>query len=191
MKLLEDAIINQGEVLSGEVLKVGSFLNQQLDVKLLRAISKEIYEHFKDKQVNKVLTIEASGIALAVLVAEEFGAKAVFAKKSKTANVSGEVYKADCFSYTHKNLNTLVVPKEYLVKEDCVLILDDFLAHGEAVNACINIVKESGATLAGIAIAIEKGFQGAGDELRKKGLDLFSLVIVDEMEKGKIVFRNR
>ena len=189
MKLLEQAIIEKGKVLPGNVLKVGSFLNNQLDVSLLSKLGEEIYYHFKDKGVNKILTIEASGIALAVLTAEKFGCNVVFAKKSKTLNVSGGVYTAKCFSYTHKVENNLLVPEEFLGKGDNVLIVDDFLAHGEAVNACIEIIEKSGATLKGVAIAIEKGFQGAGDKLRANGIDLLSLAIVDKMEEGNISFR--
>ena len=189
MKVLEQAILEKGKVLSGNVLKVGAFLNNQLDVKLLSKLGKEIYKHFKKKGVNKILTIEASGIALATLTAKEFGANVVFAKKSKTLNVDSEVLTAKCFSYTHKIENNLIVPKEFLGKNDRVLIVDDFLAHGEAVNACMEIVKNSGATLVGVAIAIEKGFQGAGDKLRADGIDLYSLAIVDKMEENQISFR--
>ena len=190
MKLLERAIIEKGKVLSGGVLKVGSFLNNQLDIKLLSAMAKDIYEKFKGAGVNKILTVEASGIAIAVLVAQQFNCNAVFAKKSKTVNVDGELYSAKCFSFTHKNENTLIVPKEFLGKGDKVLIIDDFLAHGEAVNALTDIVGQAGAELKGVAIAIEKGFQGGGDELRKKGINLYSLAIIDSMENGKIVFRS-
>ena len=189
MKLLERAIIEKGKVLAGGVLKVGSFLNNQLDVKLLSAMANDIYERFKDAGVNKILTVEASGIAIAVMVAERFNCNALFAKKSKTVNLDGELYSAKCFSFTHKNENTLVVPKEYLGKDDKVLIIDDFLAHGEAVNALMNIVGQADAELKGVAIAIEKGFQGGGDELRKKGVNLYSLAVIDSMEDGQVVFR--
>ena len=189
MKLLERAIIEKGKVLSGGVLKVGSFLNNQLDIKLLSAMAKDIYEKFKGAGVNKILTVEASGIAIAVLVAQQFNCNAVFAKKSKTVNVDGELYSAKCFSFTHKNENTLIVPKEFLGKGDKVLIIDDFLAHGEAVNALTDIVGQAGAELKGVSIAIEKGFQGGGDELRAKGVNLYSLAIIDSMDDGKIVFR--
>lgn len=191
MEILEEAIKAKGQVLPGDVLKVGAFLNNQLDVKLLKECGRAICKRFKDKGITKILTIESSGIALAVLAAEELNVNVVFAKKSKTANVSGEVYKADCFSYTHKQLNTLIVPKEFLSKEDKVLLVDDFLARGEAVNACKKIVQNAGAELKGVAIAIEKGFQGAGDKLRQEGVDLMSLAIVDKMENGKIIFRKQ
>lgn len=189
MELLERAITEKGKVLPGGVLKVGSFLNNQLDIKLLSAMADDIYEKFKGEGVNKILTVEASGIAIAVLVAQRFNCNALFAKKSKTANVDGELYSAKCFSFTHKNENTLIVPKEFLGKGDKVLITDDFLAHGEAVNALTDIVEQAGAILAGVAIAVEKGFQGGGDGLRAKGVNLYSLAVIDSMEEGKVVFR--
>lgn len=190
MELLEKAILERGKVLPGNVLKVGCFLNNQLDVSLLAQMAKDIYEHFKGKGVNKVLTVEASGIALAVLVAEKFNCNAVFAKKSKTNNVDGELLSAECYSYTHKVMNNLIVPKEFLGKGDKVLLIDDFLANGQALFALKEITKKSGAELVGASTAIEKGFQGGGDKLREMGVDLYSLAIIDEMENGKIVFRN-
>lgn len=189
MEILERAIMEKGKVLSGGVLKVGSFLNNQIDVNLVSAMGKDIYEKFKDCGVTKILTVEASGIAIAVVAAQFFNCNAVFAKKSKTVNLDGEFFSAKCFSFTHKDENTLIVPKEYLDKNDTVLIVDDFLAHGAAANALIDIVKQSGASLAGVAIAIEKGFQGGGDELREKGVNLYSLVVIDSMENGRVVFR--
>ena len=190
MDSLKRAIQEKGKVLSGDVLKVGSFLNNQIDIKLLSEMGKDIYEKFKDCGVNKILTVEASGIAIAVITAQFFNCNAVFAKKSKTVNVDGETYSAKCFSFTHKNENTLIVPKEYLGADDKVLIIDDFLAHGEAVNALTEIVKQAGANLAGVAIAIEKGFQGGGDALREQGVNLYSLAVIDSMENGKVVFRD-
>lgn len=190
MELLEKAILERGKVLPGNVLKVGCFLNNQLDVSLLAQMAKDIYEHFKCKGVNKVLTVEASGIALAVLVAEKFNCNAVFAKKSKTNNVDGELLSAECYSYTHKVMNNLIVPKEFLGKGDKVLLIDDFLANGQALFALKEITEKSGAELVGASTAIEKGFQGGGDKLREMGVDLYSLAIIDEMENGKIVFRN-
>ena len=189
MELLRQAILEKGKVLPGNVLKVGAFLNNQLDVKLLSSMADEICAHFNNKGINKILTVEASGIALAVLVAERMGVKAVFAKKSKTSNVTGGVYSADCYSFTHDKLNTLIVPEEYLSKDDKVLIVDDFLAHGEAVNSLTQIVSQSGATLVGVAIGIEKGFQGAGDKLREQGVNLYSGAIVDKMTEKRITFR--
>lgn len=191
MELLQKAIKEKGKVLPGNVLKVGAFLNNQIDVKLLAEMGKEIRSHFRDCEVTKILTVEASGIGLACITAQFFDCNVVFAKKTKTANVDGGLYSADCFSYTHKKSNVLIVPEEFLNKDDKVLIIDDFLAHGEAVNALMKIVDQAGATLIGVAIAIEKGFQKAGDEFRAKGINLCSLAIVDEMtEDGNITFRN-
>lgn len=189
MELLEKAIIENGKVLPGDVLKVGSFLNQQLDVGLIAALGKNIKEHFANCEVNKILTVEASGIAIACITAQFFNCNVVFAKKSKTANVDGENYSAECFSYTHKKSNTLIVPKDYLSAGDKVLIVDDFLAHGEATKALREIISLAGATLVGVAIAIEKGFQGAGDKMRSEGVNLYSGAVIDSMDGGKIVFR--
>ena len=189
MKKLEQEIINRGKVLPGNILKVGSFLNQQMDVKLLSDMAKDVYERFADKGVSKILTVEASGIALAVLIAEKFGVDAVFAKKSKTANVEGGVYSAECYSFTHKKNNILILPCEYLTKADKVLIADDFLANGEAIRALRSIITQSGATLVGAAIGIEKGFQGGGDALRDEGVDVYSLAIVEKMDGEMIKFR--
>lgn len=189
MELLEREIVKRGVVLPGDVLKVGSFLNQRMDVALVSEMGKEIFNHYKSKGVTKVLTVEASGIAIAFAAAIEFGVDMIFAKKSKTANVSGELYKANCHSYTHNNDNTLTVPTEYISKEDKILIVDDFLACGNAFYALKDIVKQSGAEIVGFSAAIEKGFQGGGDKLREEGYDVFSLAIVESMEDGKITFR--
>lgn len=189
MEKLEQEIIKRGKVLPGNVLKVGSFLNQQMDVKLLSEMAKNVCEYFADKKVSKILTVEASGIALAVLIAEKFGVDAVFAKKSKTSNVEGGIYSADCYSFTHKKSNVLIVPCDYLSKEDKVLIVDDFLANGEAIRALRSITAQAGATLVGAAIGIEKGFQGGGDSLRKEGVDVYSLAIVEKMDGERIIFR--
>lgn len=190
MRLLEKAIREKGKVLPGDVLKVGAFLNHQLDVRLLKKIGNDIYKHFKDCGVTKILTVEASGIGLACLTAQFFDCNVVFAKKGKSSNVDGDVYSAECFSYTHGNRNTLIVPKEFLPSSDRVLFIDDFLAHGEAVRACRELVRQSGATLVGIGIAVEKGFQGAGDELRRDGIDCYSAAIVEKMTPKRITFRH-
>lgn len=190
MELLKEEIIKRGKVLPGNVLKVGSFLNQQMDVALLSKMSKEIFEHFRNSGVTKILTVEASGIALAVLVAEKFGVDAVFAKKSKTSNVEGSVYSAECFSYTHQKNNILIVPAEYISKEDNVLIVDDFLAHGQAIKGLKSIIEQASATLVGASIAIEKGFQGGGDAMRREGVDVFSLAIIETMQEDGLTFRN-
>ena len=189
MKLLEKAIKEKGVVLQGNVLKVGAFFNHQMDVNLLKKLGKDIQKHFADCGVTKILTVEASGIGLSCLTAQFFNCGVVFAKKSKTSNVTGNVYSADCYSFTHNKLNTLIVPEEYLCKGDRVLIVDDFLAHGEAVNSLTQIVNQAGATLVGVAIGIEKGFQGAGDKLREQGVNLYSGAIVDKMTEKRITFR--
>ncbi|MBP5466309.1 MAG: xanthine phosphoribosyltransferase [Clostridia bacterium] len=189
MELLEKSIKEKGKVLSGNVLKVGSFLNNQIDIRLATAMGKEILEHFKDKRINKILTIEASGIAIACITAQFFDCNVVFANKNKTANVTGDVYSSKAFSFTHNTTNTILVTKEYLSEKDNVLLLDDFLANGEAINALMDIVEQSGASLKGVAIEIEKGFQGAGDKLREQGVDLFSLAVIDKMDENEIVFR--
>ncbi len=189
MEKLEREIIARGKVLHGNILKVGSFLNQQMDVGLLSEMALDVYERFKNKGVTKILTVEASGIALAVLIAEKFGVDALFAKKNKTANVDGGVYFAECYSFTHKKSNTLIVPCEYISSLDKLLIVDDFLANGEAIRALKKIVDQAGATLVGAAIGVEKGFQGGGDALRKEGIDVYSLAIVDNMDCERIQFR--
>ncbi len=181
MKALEEKIIKDGKVLPGNILKVGSFLNQQLDVEFLGKIGEEIKSIYKDCNVTKVLTIEASGIAIAVVAGTALGVPAVFAKKGKSANVSGDVYKTEVYSYTHKESYNVVVPKEYLTKDDCVVIVDDFLANGKALEGLIDIVEQSGAKLAGCTCAIEKGFQGGGDALRKKGVRVESLARIASM----------
>lgn len=189
MRILEKAIKEKGEVLSSEILKVGSFLNNQIDVKLLNKIGKEFYKHFGEKKVTKILTVESSGIALAVVAAQYFDCDVVFAKKSKSNNLKGELYQANCFSFTHGNMNILIIPKEYINSKDRILVIDDFLAHGEAVRACMQIVKQAGAEVVGVGIAIEKGFQHGGDELRAEGVDLYSAAIVDKMSEKRITFR--
>lgn len=190
MEILEREIQKKGKVLGKGVLKVGDFLNHQIDVSLLCQLADEICCHFKKYNINKVLTIEASGIALAILVAERFGCKMVFAKKSKSLNADGDVYLAQCRSFTREENNQIILPKPYLNNNDRVLIVDDFLALGNATDALREIIVQSGATLCGVAIAVEKGFQGGGDKIRQEGIDLLSLAIVDKMdEKTGIVFR--
>ena len=189
MEFLEREISLRGQVLAGDILKVGSFLNQQIDVSLINKIADEIYKHYINKGVTKVLTVEASGIAIAFAVANLFKCNMVFAKKTKTSNVSGEIYSAKSHSYTHGTDNTLIVPKEYISKDDKVLIVDDFLASGNVYTALKEIVNQAGAEIVGFSTAIEKGYQGGGDALRKDGYDVFSVAIVEEMGNGKIVFR--
>lgn len=181
MKALEEKILKDGKVLPGNILKVGSFLNQQLDVEFLKKIGEEIKNIYGDCSVTKILTIEASGIAIAVAAGMAMGVPAVFAKKGKSANVSGDVYKTEVYSYTHKESYNVVVPKEYLTKDDCVVIVDDFLANGKALEGLIDIVEQSGAKLAGCTCAVEKGFQGGGDTLREKGVRIESLARIASM----------
>lgn len=189
MKALEEKIVKEGTVLPGDVLKVGSFLNQQIDTVFLKEMAKETGRLFSGCKITKVLTVEASGIAFATAVALELGVPMVFAKKHPSANVSGEQYYAPVYSFTHKTTYTIAVSREYLKREDKVLIADDFLANGNALKGLISIVDQAGAKVAGCCAEIEKGFQGGGDELRKKGYKVESLAIVERMEDGKIIFR--
>lgn len=191
MNFLEERILKDGLVKPGNVLKVDSFLNHQMDVKLMDMIGDEFYDRFKNENVTKVLTIEASGIAIACSVARAFGVPMVFAKKSKSINIDGEMYVAEVESFTHKNKNNVIVSKKFLSPEDRVLIVDDFLANGCALQGLISIVESAGATVAGLGIAIEKGFQIGGKVIRNLGYRLESLAIVDSMndETGEIVFR--
>ena len=192
MELLKKKIIEEGEVYEGNILKVDCFLNHQIDIPFLKEVGKEFHRLFKDCGVNKILTIEASGIAIASMVAEEFECPLVFAKKTKTKNIAGDVYTTAVESFTHGTTYTVMVSKRFLGKGDKVLIVDDFLAIGNALNGLISLVESSGADLAGCGVVIEKGFQGGGDKLRKRGVNLQSLAIIDKMdcETGEIVFRN-
>ena len=191
MQLLEDRILKEGVVLPGNVLKVGSFLNYAIDISLTDEMAKEFYRLFGDRKVTKILTIESSGIAIGSLTALRFGCPLVFAKKSISSNVSGECYKSVACSYTHSNVYTAVVPKQYLRPDDAVLIVDDFLATGEASEALIDIVWQSGAALVGVGILVEKAFQEGGKKLRSEGIRVESLASVESMENGKIVFTKR
>ena len=193
MNCLEARIIKDGVVKEGNVLKVDSFLNHQMDISLMNEIGKEFYQRFKDKPINKVPTIEASGIAIAYAVAQQFNVPLVFAKKSKSINIAGDTYVAEVESFTHKNRNTVLVSKQFLSGEDRVLIVDDFLANGCALQGLISIVDQSGGTVEGIGIAIEKGFQVGGQIIRNLGYHLESLAIVESMnhETGEIVFREQ
>ena len=190
MELLEKKIEESGVVLDGNVLKVDSFLNHNVNVALLSKLADYVYSEFKAGNVNKILTVEASGIALATLVAERFSCDMAFAKKSRTSNLGDEdVYSAQVRSFTHNVTNNIIVNKKYLKSTDNVLIVDDFLARGEAANGMIKLVKQAGAKLVGMVAAIEKGFQGGGDALRKQGVNVLSLAIIDEMSPEKITFR--
>ena len=193
MNFLEERIAKDGVVKAGNVLKVDSFLNHQMDIALLDEIGREFRRRFSGRPVTKVLTIESSGIAIAYPVAREFGVPMVFAKKSKSINLDGEMYVAEVESFTHGNKNQVVVSKKFLSPDDHVLIIDDFLANGCALRGLIYIVEDAGATVEGLGIAIEKGFQIGGSTLRELGYHLESLAIVDAMdeETGRITFREQ
>jgi len=191
MNFLEERIARDGVVKAGNVLKVDSFLNHQMDIELIDEIGREFRRRFSGRPVTKVLTIESSGIAIAYPVAREFGVPLVFAKKSKSINIDGEMHVAEVTSFTHGNTNQVVVSKKFLRPDDHVLIIDDFLANGCALRGLIYIVEDAGATVEGLGIAIEKGFQTGGSTLRELGYHLESLAIVDAMdeETGTITFR--
>lgn len=190
MKLMEDRIRADGQVRAGNVLKVDCFLNHQLDVELLNDMGKEFYRLFKDEGVNKILTIEASGIAIACMAAQYFHVPVVFAKKAKSKNIDGEVYTSTVHSFTYGKDYDITLAKKFLGPDDRVLIVDDFMAVGKAMNGLLDVCQQAGAQVAGIGIAIEKGFQEGGDKLRKQGYKLESLAIVDEMtDDGQIIFR--
>ena len=191
MKLLEERIQKDGIVKAGNVLKVDSFINHQMDIELISEMGKEWKRLFADKPINKILTIEASGIGIACIAAMHFHVPVVFAKKTQSINLEGEMYTAEVESFTHKNKNQVIVSKKFLSEEDHVLIIDDFLANGCALQGLISIVQSAGATVEGIGIAVEKGFQSGGRMIRNLGYQLESLAIVESMddETGKITFR--
>ena len=189
MIALEEKILKEGKVLGSDVLKVGGFLNQRIDVEFLMEMGKEIARLFEGEKITKIFTIESSGIAIAMAAAVYMKVPVVFAKKNKSANVGDDVYTSRVHSFTHGNTYDAVVSKEYMKGDDRILIVDDFLARGNALKGLIDMVNQASAYLAGAAIAIEKGFQGGGDELRQKGLRIESLALIDSMDGGKIVFR--
>ena len=193
MNFLEERIKKDGIVKEGNVLKVDSFLNHQMDIALFNEMGKEWKKRFVDKNINKILTIEASGIGIACVAAQHFDVPVVFAKKSKSINIAGDVYTAEVESFTHKNKNQVIVSKNFLTEEDRVLIIDDFLANGCALQGLIQIVQAAGATVEGIGIAVEKGFQAGGQIIRNLGYQLESLAIVDGMDHvtGDINFREQ
>jgi len=191
MKLLEDKILTEGKVLPGNVLRVGSFINHMIDPSLVDKMGEEFYNRFKEAGVTKILTVEASGIAIGYAAARFFGCPLLFAKKNQTSNITSEVYSSPVSSFTHGRTFNVMVSKEYLTSDDVVLVIDDFLAIGNALIGLFSIVEQSGAKLAGAGIAIEKGYQGGGDSLRAKGYRVESLAIIDSMdEKNGIVFRH-
>ena len=191
MELLEERIRRDGVVKSEGVLKVDGFLNHQMDINLFNEMGKELKRLFADAPINKILTIEASGIGIAAVVAQHFDVPVVFAKKSQSINLDGDVYSTKIQSFTHQRIYDVIVSKKFLSADDHVLLIDDFLANGCALNGLIDLVEEAGATVEGIGIAVEKGFQPGGDDLRRRGYHLESLAIVQSMnsETGEIEFR--
>lgn len=189
MKELENKIISEGSILPGNILKVGTFLNQRIDVDFMMKMGKEVADLFAGEKITKVLTIEASGIAFAFAVAAQLHVPMAFAKKHASANIGNDTYKAVVHSYTHGKDYTIVISKEYLDKEDRLLIVDDFLACGNALKGLMTLSGEAGAEVVGCAIAIEKGFQGGGDALRAEGVHVESLAIVDSMTDTEVTFR--
>lgn len=191
MQLLKDRILKDGIVKEGNVLKVDSFLNHQMDISLFEEIGKEFKKRFEGESINKILTIEASGIGIACIAARYFNVPVVFAKKSKTKNIAGDVYTSRVESFTHGRIYDIMVSKDFLNSDDRVLLIDDFLANGCALEGLAELVRSAGATLVGAGIVIEKGFQRGGDLLRSKGVRVESLAIIDRMdENGSITFRD-
>ena len=181
--------MQEGQVRPGNVLKVDCFLNHQLDVDLLDKVGEEFYRIFKDDGINKILTIEASGIAIACMTARHFNVPVVFAKKAKSDNIEGGLYQSEIYSYTYKKKVTQILSKEWLTKDNHVLILDDFMANGEAVRGLCELVEQAGAELVGVGIAIEKGFQGGGDRLRNMGVNYHALAVIEKADENGIIFR--
>ena len=192
MNFLEERIVKDGIVKEGNVLKVDSFLNHQMDVELFNEMGKEFKRLFADKPINKILTIEASGIGIACIVAQSFHVPVVFAKKSQSVNIDGDLYTSKVESFTHKRVYDIIVSKKFLSADDHVLIIDDFLANGCAVMGLIDLINEAGATLEGVGIAVEKGFQQGGKLIREKGIRLESLAVIESMDAatGEIKFRS-
>lgn len=193
MNFLEERIVKDGIVKEGNILKVDSFLNHQMDIDLFNQMGEEFKKRFEGKNINKIVTIEASGIGIACVVAQHFGVPVVFAKKSKSINIEGDMYIAEVESFTHKCKNQVIVSKKFLNEDDHVLVIDDFLANGCALQGLISIINQAGGTVEGIGIAIEKGFQVGGNIIRNLGYQLESLAIVEDMdaETGKITFREQ
>ncbi len=189
MKLLEDRILKDGKVLDGNILRVDSFVNHMMDTVLMDKLAEEMYRRFEGARVTKVLTVEASGIGFAYAVARLFKCPMIFAKKSRSANVTGEVYTSPVDSFTHGKTYTIIVSKEYINEDDAVLIIDDFLALGNALRGLISILGQAGASLVGAGTIIEKGYQRGGDSIREQGIRVESLAIIDEMDGSSIKFR--
>ena len=189
MQELRERIVKEGKVLPGNIIKVDGFLNHRVDTALMCDIADEFAKYFDVNNITMVLTAEASGIALATICAQRYGVPMVFAKKAKSDNIEGGLYQSDIFSYTYKKKVTLLVSQDWITKDDRVLIIDDFMAKGYAMRGLIDIVNKAGATLAGIGVAVEKGFQDGGDSLRREGYPIKSLAIIDSVEDGVIRFR--
>ena len=189
MELLKERIRREGKVLPGNIIKVDGFLNHRVDTKLLEALADEFAKYFDISKITMVLTAEASGIALATICAQKYGVPMLFAKKAKSDNIEGGLYQSEVFSYTYKKKVTLLVSQDWITKDDKVLIIDDFMAKGYAMRGLIDIVNKAGATLAGIGVAVEKGFQDGGDSLRREGYLIKSLAIIDSVDDGVIRFR--
>ena len=189
MQELKERIVKEGKVLPGNIIKVDGFLNHRIDTGLLTRIAEEFGKYFNMDEVTMILTAEASGIALATICAQKYGVPMIFAKKAKSDNIEGGLYQSEIFSYTYKKKVTLLVAQDWLKPEDKVLIIDDFMAKGCAVHGLIDIVEKAGAQLKGIGIAVEKGFQHGGDDLREKGYNIHSLAIIDKAEPGCFEFR--
>lgn len=189
MELLKQRIIKDGTLKEGNVIKVDSFLNHQIDIELLNEIGKEFKARFEAKKIDKILTIEASGIAIAVIAAQHFNVPVVFAKKTESKNLDKDTYESSVYSYTKDKTYTIRVSKKYLKEGENILIIDDFLANGKAAEGLIDIIKQANCNIAGVGIVIEKGFQNGGDSIRNQGIKLESLAIVQSIENGKIMFR--
>ena len=189
MKLLQDRIIRDGKVLPGNIIKVDGFLNHRVDISLLKELAEEFYQTFADDKPTVILTVEASGIALAAITAERFGLPMLFAKKAKSDNIEGGLYKSEIFSYTYKQAVNLIVSAEWLGAGDRVLVIDDFLANGEALRGVIDIAHQANAEVVGVGVAVEKGFQPGGQKLRDAGYKLHSLAIIEKADENSIVFR--
>ena len=191
MDELKARILSEGKILPGHIIKVGSFLNHQVDTALMGRMADEFAKHFDISKITKILTIEASGIALAAVCSYKWGIPLLFAKKAKSDNIENGLFCSEIYSYTYKKNVTVMVESELLRPEDHVLVMDDFLANGEAIRGLTDLVREAGAGLEGIGIAVEKGFQGGGDRFRKAGIDIFSLAVIESTrDDGTIVFRN-
>ena len=189
MQELKDRIVKEGKVLPGNIIKVDGFLNHRIDTELLGHIAEEFGKYFNMDEVTMILTAEASGIALSAIVAHHFHKPMIFAKKAKSDNIEGGLYQSDIFSYTYKKKVTQILSKEWLTSDNHVLILDDFMANGEAVRGLCELVEQAGAELVGVGIAIEKGFQGGGDRLRNMGVNYHALAVIEKADENGIIFR--